>query len=406
MQSPAPPGRAAFAFIFVTVMLDMLALGIVIPVLPKLITVFQGGNYGNAAQIIGIFGFGWAAMQFFFSPVMGGLADRFGRRPVIILSNLGLGCDYLVMALAPSVEWLLLGRLISGITAATISTASAYIADVTPPEQRAGRYGMLGAAFGLGFVIGPAIGGFLGDVDLRLPFWVASGFSLANGIYGLFVLPESLPRANRARFDWRKANPLGSLKLLNSHHILMALAIAAFLQRIAHDALPSLTVIYTDYRYGWTPSEVGGLLAVVGISQMLVSALLTGRLVKKLGERKVMLFAMVMGAFGFFVYATATSGLMFIAGVPFIAMWGMGNPAMQAIMTKCLGPSEQGRLQGALSSVSGIGGLIGPILMTQTFAFGISQPGGLHLPGTPYILATIMVLIAAALAARMTANHA
>ena len=196
--------------------------------------------------MIGLFGFGWAVMQFIFSPVMGALSDRFGRRPVVIMSNSGLGLDYFVMAVAPTVNWLFLGRLISGVTAATISTASAYIADVTPPEGARASFGLLGAAFGLGFVIGPALGGFLGEINLRLPFYVAGCFGVLNGLYGFFVLPESLPKERRAPFRWRTANPMGALKLLRSHPMLIALAAASFLQRIAHDGLPSLFVIYTD----------------------------------------------------------------------------------------------------------------------------------------------------------------
>jgi DHA1 family tetracycline resistance protein-like MFS transporter len=397
-----PPTRASFAFVFVTVMLDMLALGIVVPVLPKLIATFENGDYGSAAHMIGLFGFAWAAMQFIFSPVMGSLADSFGRRPVIIMSNLGLGADYVVMALAPSVGWLFVGRLISGITTATFSTASAYIADVTPPEQRAGKFGMLGAAFGLGFVIGPAIGGLLGEIDLRLPFWVAGGFSLANGIYGFFVLPESLPKELRTRFHWRMANPLGSLKLLRSHAMVLALATASFFQRVAHDVLPSVTVIYTDYRYGWSTATVGAMLAGVGISSMLVSGFLTAWAVKHFKERKVMIFGLLAGIVGFSIYGAAALGQIFIMGLPFVALWGMSNPTMMAFMSARVGPSEQGQLQGALSSLGGIAGMIGPILMTQAFALGLHDVDRFHVPGLPFFLAAALILAALILAVRAT----
>src|SRR5215217_7863517 len=230
------PGSAAFIFIFVTVALDMLALGVMIPVLPKLVLQFEGGDMAKAVAITGVFGFVWAAMQFVFAPVLGLLSDRFGRRPIVLLSNLGLGLDYVLMALAPTLGWLFAGRVISGITAASVSTASAYIADVTPPEKRAAQYGMLGAAFGLGFVVGPAVGGLLGAIDLRLPFWVAAALSLANAGYGLFVLPESLPRERRApALAWARANPRGSLKLLRSHPELFGLAAAALLYFLAHE---------------------------------------------------------------------------------------------------------------------------------------------------------------------------
>ncbi len=266
-HQPATPRRAALSFIFITVVLDMLALGMIVPVLPKLVEDFVGGNTARAAEIYGLFGTVWAAMQFVFSPVLGGLSDRFGRRPVILLSNLGLGLDYIVMALAPSVGWLFLGRVISGITSASTSTAYAYIADVAPPEKRAAGFGMLSAAFGLGFVIGPAIGGVLGNIDPRLPFWVAAGFSFLNYMYGLLVLPESLPPERRERFSWRRANPMGSLKLLRSNRELFGLAIVNFLGNIAHEALPTTFVLYAMYRYGWNERTIG--LATRGGGRML-----------------------------------------------------------------------------------------------------------------------------------------
>ena len=245
-------GRAAFAFIFITVALDMVALGIIIPVLPRLIVQFEHGDMAKAATQAGIFAFIWAAMQFIFAPVMGSLSDRFGRRPVVLLSNFGLGCDYVLMALAPTLSWLFIGRVISGITAASIPTANAYIADVTPEEKRAAKFGMLGAAFGLGFIIGPAVGGFLGGYGLRYPFWASAILSFANALYGLFVLPESLPKERRSAFSVKRANPLGALKLLRSHPQLAGLAVATFLYNNAHESLPSMYVLYTDYRYHFT----------------------------------------------------------------------------------------------------------------------------------------------------------
>src|SRR5258707_3730820 len=247
---PAPLRRAAFAFIFVTVLLDMLALGIVIPVLPKLVLDFAGGDAVRGADYLGLFGTAWALMQFLFSPIHGALSDPIGRRPIILLSNFGLGLDYILMALAPTLTWLFVGRVISGITAASVPAASAYIADVTPEEKRAKAFGMLGAAFGVGFIVGPAVGGLLGNISPRLPFWVAAALSLVNAMYGLFVLPESLSRERRAPFAWKRANPVGSLKLLRSHHELFGLAGATFLSALAHDSLPSTFVLYADYRYG------------------------------------------------------------------------------------------------------------------------------------------------------------
>jgi DHA1 family tetracycline resistance protein-like MFS transporter len=391
-ESAAPaPSRAAFAFIFVTVFLDMLALGVIIPVLPELIKAFMGGDVASAAHIVGYFGFFWALMQFVFQPVLGGLSDRFGRRPVIILSNLGLGLDYILMALSPSLWFLFVGRLISGITAASFSTAGAYIADVTPPEGRAARFGMLGAAFGLGFVIGPAVGGELSAFGLRAPFWGAAVLSLLNGAYGFFVLPESLPSERRGAFIWRRATPAGSLKLLGSHPVLARLAAASFLQRLAHGSLPSMFVLYADYRYGWDSRTVGHALAAVGILQTVVSGGLVRPAIARIGERGTLMLGLILGVTGFALYGFAPTGMIFMFALPLVALWGLANPAIQSLATQRVGPSEQGRLQGAQSSLGSVADMVGPLLFTQVFAAGIVQTGALHLPGAPYYLAALFV---------------
>ena len=388
--SARPPTRAAFVFIFITVALDMLALGVMVPVLPKLIVSFEHGDMASAAGVAGLFGFAWAAMQFISSPVLGALSDRRGRRPVILLSNLGLGLDYLLMAVAPSLTWLFVGRLISGITSASFATAGAYIADVTPEDERAAKFGMLGAAFGLGFVVGPALGGLLGGISLRLPFWAAAGLSLANALYGFFILPESLPRELRAPFAWSKANPFGSLELLRSQPRLLGLAAVAFLYNIAHDSLPSVFVLYTDYRYHWGERMVGFSLAGIGIASTVVSALLVGPLVKRLGERRALLVGLAFGAAGFAVYGLASTGALFLAGIPFLAIWGLAGPAFQALMSRRVEPSAQGRLQGALGSLAGVTGMLGPLIFTQIFALGISSRG-FTLPGAPYLLSALLL---------------
>ena len=273
--------QAAIAFILITVMLDVLSFGIIIPVLPKLVENFMSGDTAYAAEIYGLMGTAWALMQFVCAPIQGALSDRFGRRPIVLLSNVGLGLDYIFMALAPNVAWLFVGRVISGIAASSFSTAGAYIADVTPPEKRAAGFGLMGAAFGLGFVLGPAVGGILGASDPRLPFWGAAATSLVNACYGYFVLPESLPPERRAPFAWKRANPVGSLVLLRSHYELFGLAIVAFLTYLAHVVLPSVAVLYLGYRYGWGTKAVGLTLAAVGICAMIVQ----GVLVKPLTAR-------------------------------------------------------------------------------------------------------------------------
>jgi DHA1 family tetracycline resistance protein-like MFS transporter len=407
MSAPAiaaAPRRAALAFIFVTIVLDMLALGMIIPVLPHLITDFMGGDTAGAARVYGLFGTAWALMQFLSMPVMGALSDRFGRRRVILISNLGLGLDYVLMALAPGLAWLFAGRVISGICAASVSTGMAYVADVTPLERRSAAFGALGVAFGLGFVLGPALGGLLGSVDPRLPFWAAAAFSLLNALYGLFVLPESLPPSRRRAFEWRRANPLGSLRLLRSHPELFGLAGVVFLSNLAHAALPATFVLYADYRYGWGARDVGFMLAVIGICSAVVQGGLVGPLVRRFGERRVLLAGLAAGTAGFAVYALAPTGLVFLAGVPVVALWGLASPAAQGLMTRRVGAGEQGELQGANGSVLGIATMIGPGLFAGTFAWFIGDGARLHVPGAAFLLASLLLAAGALLAARVTAR--
>jgi DHA1 family tetracycline resistance protein-like MFS transporter len=406
-QSPADggPRRAALAFIFITLVLDMLALGMIVPVLPKLIEDFMGGNTAGAAKVYGVFGTVWALMQFLSMPVVGALSDRFGRRPVILTSNLGLGLDYVLMALAPTLSWLFVGRVISGITAASISTGMAYVADVTPVEKRAAGFGIMGVAFGLGFVLGPALGGILGSIDPRLPFWVAGGFSLANAAYGFFILPESLPPERRSRFEWRKANPVGSLKLLRSHPELSGLASVVFLTNLAHVVLPATMVLYAGYRYGWNERDIGLTMALIGVCSAIVQGALVGPAVRRLGERRTLLLGLVAGALGFTVYGLAPSGLLFLAGVPLVALWGLSGAAGQGIMTRRVSPSEQGQLQGANGSIIGIAAMIGPGLFTGTFALFIGEDAPFTLPGAAFLLAAALLLAGYVVASRVTLAH-
>lgn len=383
----------------------MFALGIIIPVLPKLIEDFMGGNTAKAATIYGVFGTVWALMQFICSPILGSLSDRFGRRKVILLSNLGLGLDYVFMALAPTIGWLFVGRIISGITAASVSTAGAYIADVTPPEQRAAKFGLLGAAFGFGFVVGPALGGVLGDIDPRMPFWVAAGFSLANAMYGLFVLPESLPPEKRSEFSWRKANPIGALRLLRSHRELWGLASVGFLSNVAHVALPATAVLYMSYRYGWSTKQVGMLLAATGVCQIIVQAGLVGRVVKRFGPRRTMVLGLIGGTIGFLIQGLASTPPVYIAGVLIMSTWGFLNPALQASMTRLVGPSEQGRLQGANSSLMGIANMVGPLIFTHVFATFIAHREW-HVPGAAFLLSAALLIAGTVLVLRVTRHYA
>jgi MFS transporter, DHA1 family, tetracycline resistance protein len=396
-KSIAPVRSAAFIFIFITVLLDMLALGVIIPVLPRLVVDFVGGDAARGADYLGAFGTVWALMQFVFSPVHGVLSDRFGRKPIILLSNFGLGLDYIVMALAPTVWWLFAGRVISGICAASISTSYAYIADVTAPDQRAARFGMIGVAFGAGFVLGPALGGLAGNVDPRLPFWIAAGLSLGNGLYGLLILPESLPPDRRAPFAWRRANPVGSLVLLRSHPELLGLASAGFVSNLAHASLPSIGVLYMMYRYGWDERIVGFTLAGVGLSAMIVQGGLIGPVVARFGERAALIMGLIFGVAGFAVWSLAPNGVIFWLGIPLLSLWGIASAALLGLMSRRVNPTEQGQLQGANASLMGIANLFGPGVFTQVFAIFIGT-GVWHLPGAPFLLAALLLAAAAAVA--------
>jgi MFS transporter, DHA1 family, tetracycline resistance protein len=389
--------RAALGFIFVTVMLDMLAFGIIAPVLPGLIKGFLHGDVARSSEYLGLFITVWALMQFVFSPVIGMLSDRYGRRPVVLLSNFGLAADYVVMALAPTVWWLFLGRVLSGLTSSSMPTAQAYISDVTPPEGRAKAFGMFGAAFGIGFILGPGLGGWLGAISPRLPFWVAGCFSLMNAMYGLFVLPESLPVEKRQpRFDWQKANPLGALVLLSSHPELLGLAVVNFLSYLAHEVYMTVFVLYVMYRYAWGQKAIGGSLMIVGILSMVVSGLLVGPVVKRFGERPSLFAGLLFGAAGFTLFGWAPVGWIFLAAIAVNALWSLSGPPSQSLMTRRVSPSEQGQLQGALASLRGIAMVIGPGMFSGTFAYFIA--GNRSFPGAPWYLAGLLLVAAMAVA--------
>jgi DHA1 family tetracycline resistance protein-like MFS transporter len=399
----APLRAAAVAFIFVTILLDTLALGVVIPILPRLIESFVNNDTANAARIFGLFGTVWALMQFFFSPIAGALSDRFGRRPVVLLSNFGMAADYVLMALAPSLSWLFIGRVISGITSASISTAFAYITDMTAPEQRAAVFGKIGVAFGAGFILGPALGGLLGGIEPRLPFWVAAGLSFANGLYGLLILPESLPKDRRAPFRWKSASPIGALHLLGTDRVLTGLSIGNFFAQLAHVVLPSTFVLYATYRYGWSTTTVGATLALVGLCSMVVQGAAIGPIVRRFGERRALLLGLACGAVGFLIFGAAPTGPLFWLGIPVMALWGVAGAATQALMTRLVAPDQQGQLQGATNSVQSVSQFVGPFLFTLTFAYFIGGGAPLKLPGAPFLLASVLLTLALLIAARTLA---
>jgi DHA1 family tetracycline resistance protein-like MFS transporter len=415
---PPPSGvkarKGAFAFILITVLLDVMALGIVIPVWPALIIQFTG-SAAQAGLWVGISGTTFALMQFFCQPIIGALSDKIGRRPVVLASNLGTGIDWFVMALSPTLWFLLIGRLISGATSATFGTAAAYIADTTEPEKRAARFGMMGAVFGLGFVLGPALGGLLGDAHraiaipgtdfvlhggTRVPFFLAGTFSLMNFAYGWFVLPESLPKDRRDHFKWSRANPVGSLQLLRSHPDLLPLAFVNFLAQMAHLSLQTVFTLYAASKFGWGSGEIGLAMMAMGACGVVVQGFLTGPIVKVLGPRRAIFVGLFFGAIGFAVYALAPDWKVFMAGVPLMSLWGVAGPAVQALMTRRVGVTEQGKLQGANQGVMSLAFIIGPGFYGPLFWLFNSKLGYLGLPGFPFLAATFFLLCALAMAIR------
>lgn len=378
-------------------------MGVIIPVLPSLVEGFLAGDTAHAARILGVFGTVWALMQFVCSPVLGALSDRFGRRAVILTSNFGLGLDYILMALAPSLGWLFVGRVISGITGASFTTAGAYIADVTPPDKRAAGYGVMGAAWGLGFVLGPAVGGVLGSISPRLPFWVAAALTLLNATYGLFILPESLaPDKRTTRVQLGKANPLGSLRLLRSHHELWGLAGVYALYMLAHQVLQSTMVLYTRYRYGWNERMTGMTLAFIGVSSVIVQGLLIKRVVAALGERRALMLGLLCGVATFVIWGLAPTPLWFWLGIPLGSLMGLFGPSVQGLMTRRVHASEQGQLAGANTSIQGLMGMIGPGLFTTVFAVSISTYADWPVSGAAFVLGAAMLAAALLLAWRVT----
>ncbi|MDR2011963.1 MAG: TCR/Tet family MFS transporter [Rhodanobacter sp.] len=399
------PRRAAVTFIFVTLLIDILSIGVVIPVLPGLIEQFAGGSIVQAAMWVGMFGTMFAAIQFVCSPIHGALSDRFGRRPLVLLSNLGVGVDFLLMAMVNTIPLLLIGRFFSALFAASGTTANAYIADVTPPDKRAASYGLLGAAFGIGFVIGPAIGGLLGSINLRLPFYAAALLALVNFCYGFFILPESLPLERRsAKLDWRHANPLGSLFLLKRYHQVFGLATVVLLSNFAHYVFQSVFVLYAGYRYGWGERQIGYSLALVGVSNAIVQVWLVRKLAPRLGERAMLFTGMTFGGLGFVCMALVGNGPLFLVIIPLLALWGLAGPSTQALLTYRIDPSEQGRLQGAVTSLVSLAGIIAPTLFSQVFALFISDHAPAELPGAPFLLSAGLLVAGMIVAARATAS--
>lgn len=413
MSGTAEPssGRraAAFGFIFASAVACSISIGIMVPVLPSLLKSFTGGDTAGAAEWNVVFAVCGGAMSFFVGPILGLLSDRYGRRPVLLVSITGLGIDFLFMAFAPTLGWLLVGRLISGATSGVFSTANAYVADVTPPERRARAFGWMGSAFTVGFLAGPAIGGLLGNYSLRLPFMAAAALSLLNALYGLIVLPESLPVERRVSgFHWRRANPLGSLRLLRSHHELLPLAMVGFLNQLANMVWPSVFVLYTAYRYQWTPGKTGLIMMAGSLIGVGVQIFLVGPVVRRFGERGALLAGTSASVVGQAISASAWNQFIYFAGMPINSLSGLLIPGLQGLMTRLVGPTEQGQLQGANQSLQGMASVLGPIIYGLSFAWAVDHPA-LNLPGLPLYLSSLTMLaslLIAAWAGRAAQLHA
>jgi MFS transporter, DHA1 family, tetracycline resistance protein len=399
------PRKAAMSFIFITLLIDVTGLGLIIPVLPKLIEQLTGGTISQASQWGGWLTFAYAIMQFVCAPIIGNLSDKYGRRPVLLLSLLGFGIDYLFLAFAPTIWWLFLGRIIAGITGASFTTASAYIADVSTHENRAQNFGLLGAAFGLGFIIGPSMGGLLAHYGIRVPFLVAAGFSLLNAAYGYFVLPESLSKENRRGFDWKRANPLGSLLHLKKYPSVVGLIWSMVLVYIAAHALQSTWTFVNLERFNWSEQMLGLSLGVVGIMTMIVQGGLIRYINPKLGNEKSVYIGLAIYSLGMLAFAFADkSWMMFVFMVPY-CLGGIAGPALQAILAGHMPPSEQGELQGALTSMISATSIVGPLVMTNLFAY-FTKPGApIHFSGAPFLLGSILLMGSAIVAYRVLSKE-
>lgn len=392
--------KPALSFIFITLLIDVIGFGIIIPVIPKLIMELTGGGMSDASVYGGWLMFAFAAMQFIFSPILGGLSDQFGRRPVILISLFGFGLDYILVALAPSIGWLFIGRIFAGITGASFTAASAYIADVSTPEKRAQNFGMIGAAFGLGFIIGPVIGGVLGQYGARVPFFAAAGVTLLNWLYGYFVLPESLSKENRRPFDWKRANPIGSLMHLRKYPVISGLVISLVCIYVAAHAVQSTWSYFTMEKLKWDEAMVGYSLGVVGILVSLVQGLLIRYTTPLFGPKKSVYIGLALYTFGLILFAFASqSWLMFVFLVPY-CLGGVAGPALQALMSNQVPANEQGELQGALTSLISVTSIVGPPLMTGLFAFYTKPSALVYFPGAPFLAGALFMLVSLIMAMR------
>lgn len=396
--------KPAIGFIFLTLLIDTIGFGVIIPVMPGLISELAHVKVSEASPLSGYLLFAFAVMQFLCAPIMGGLSDQFGRRPILLASLLGFGLDYVLLAFAPSYSWLFIGRIIAGAMGASFTTASAYIADISTAENRAQNFGMVGAAFGLGFIIGPAIGGLLGEYGARVPFLVAAGLSLMNCLYGFFILPESLQPENRRKFDWSRANPIGSLLNLKRYPVIIGLVASLILIYISAHAVQSNWSFYTIEKFDWSKKTIGLSLATVGILIAAVQGGLIRVVLPKWGQKKSLYVGLALYTLGYFLFAFATTDwMMFVFLIPY-CMGGLAGPALQGIISSQVPANEQGELQGALTSLMSVTSIVGPILMTQLFGYFTGSSAPIYLPGAPMLMGGMLTLFSLLLAWKSLSN--
>jgi len=390
----------ALGFIFITLLIDVIGLGIIIPVMPKLISELTGDGISAASRDGGWLLFAYAFMQFICAPIIGGISDQFGRRPVLLASLFGFGVDYIFLAFAPTLAWLYVGRIIAGIMGASFTTGAAYIADISTPEKRAQNFGLLGAAFGLGFIIGPVLGGLLGQYGSRVPFMAAAVLSFVNWLYGFFILPESLQPENRRKFEWSRANPIGSLQNLKRYPVIYGLIISLGLVYIALHAVQSNWSFYVIEKFGWDEAHIGYSLGAVGLLSAIIQGYLIRLILPKLGQKRGVYIGLLLYAVGFTLYAFATQGwMMYVFMVPYI-FGSIAGPALQGIISTQVAANEQGEIQGALTSLQSLTSIIGPVLMTNLFSFFTQPTAPVYFPGAPMLMAAVLTLISTYLARR------
>ena len=398
-----PANKHAIAFIFITMLIDVMGFGIILPILPKLIATLGHTGMDEAARIGALLMFAYAGMQFLFAPLLGNLSDRYGRRPVLILSLVGIGIDYTIMGLAPNLGWLFIGRILSGTAGASFTTAAAYIADVSPPEKRAQNFGMIGAAFGVGFVIGPALGGQLGHYGVHLPFFAAAGLAAINAIYGFVVLKESLPADHRRKFELWRANPLGALIVLKRYPVVLPLCGVLILMRLAHDANPVVFSYYTMLKFGWGPREVSWALVWVGVITAAAYSTLP-RMARRIGEDRSVYIGLAGGAVSFLGYALSSKAWMIYAFMLPFGLVCLVMPSLNAIMAREVGPKGQGELQGALTSGASLTSVFAPLILGNLFAWFSGPRAPVYFPGAAFAAAALFLALAAILFAFIRAR--